>query len=75
MKFYVAKVVWYDETGPATDYLAFAAEDLIDAAAQVAECFNDDTVETMEITLVNGRNTQVYITEEIYNKILKEGVC
>lgn len=77
MNLYVAKVVWYDpedHPGPATDYLTLAAECHTDAMATLEECFRD-TIETAEITLINPNGAYVYINENIYNDIIKEGLC
>ena len=77
MNLYVAKVIWYDSEnhpGPATDYLTLAAECHTEAMGLVEECFGDH-IETAEITLINSNGPYVYINENIYNGIIKEGFC
>lgn len=74
MNLYVAKVIWYDETGPATDYLTLAAECHTDAMATLEDLFRD-TIETASVTLINPNGAYVLIDEEIYKGIMERGVC
>ena len=71
--FFVAKIIWYDDPGPATDNIAICAESFESATAQITTYFGDG-VETINLTLLNPDRPLLLIEDDTYEG-LKRSEC
>lgn len=75
MKFYVAKIIYYNEIDDdmVTDYICVAGEDFVDTMKTIEEYYGKD-LDTVELELINDEHPLVILPNYVtYEVIRKEG--